>query len=186
MSGSHTPTPHYGYALAVARNNKWRKMKEHTVADTSKLPLTRRQKDTLLSPIPRNLTALLSTNELMAGAQIEELLSYLVPSNTNMSFTGLDFGTGLLHQGQLYLDNLMGMKRLNSAQNARDAKDVAKHIWYIPRFTGETTGGHWSSIVRYKSSHGKVAFYHMDSLNHSDNSASYALSNTPLYSQNRD
>jgi hypothetical protein len=37
----------------------------------------------------------------------------------------------------------MGTKRLNSAQKARDVKDVAKHILYIPCFTGETTGGHW-------------------------------------------
>jgi hypothetical protein len=148
--------------------------------------LTRRQKDTLLSPIPRNLTALLTTNELIAGAHIEEFLSHLVSSNINKSFTGTDFGPGLLHQGQLYWDNLMGMKLVNSAQRARDAKDVVKHILYIPWFTGETTGGDWSLIVRSKSTHGKVALYHMDSLNRFDNSASCALSNTPLYSQNRD
>jgi hypothetical protein len=57
--------------LAVVRNHKWRKIKQYTVAETSKSPLTRRQKDILLSPIPRNLTALLTTNELMAGAQVE-------------------------------------------------------------------------------------------------------------------
>jgi hypothetical protein len=170
--------------LAVVTNNKWRKIKQYTVAETSKPPLTRRQKDTLLSPIPRNLTALLTTNELMAGAQVEEFLSHLVPSNTNISFAGTDFGPGLLHQGQLYWDNLMGTKRVNSAQRARDVKDVVKHILYIPWFTGETTGGHWSLIVLYKSTHVKVAFYHMDSLNHFNNNASYALSNTPLYSQN--
>jgi hypothetical protein len=55
----------------VVRNNKWRKRKQYTVPETSKPPLTRKQKDTLLSLILRNLTALLSTNELMAGAQIE-------------------------------------------------------------------------------------------------------------------
>jgi hypothetical protein len=32
----------------------------------------------------------------------------------------------------------------------------------------------------------KVAFYHMDLLNNFNNSAPHALSNTPLYSQNRD
>jgi hypothetical protein len=69
-----------------------------TVAETSKPTLTRSQIDTLLSPIPRNLTALLTTNELMAGAQIEEFLSHLVSSNTNMSFMGTDFVSGLLHQ----------------------------------------------------------------------------------------
>jgi hypothetical protein len=42
--------------LAVVRNNKWRKIKQYTVSETSKPPLTRRQKDTILSPIPRNLT----------------------------------------------------------------------------------------------------------------------------------
>jgi hypothetical protein len=57
--------------LEVVRNYKWRKIKQYTVAETSKPPLTRRQKDTLLSPIPRDITALLTTNELMAGAHIE-------------------------------------------------------------------------------------------------------------------
>jgi hypothetical protein len=172
--------------LAVVRNNKWRKIKQCTVDETSKPPLTRRHKDTLLSPIPRNLTALLTTNELMAGTHIEEFLSHFVSSNTNMLFTGTNFGPGLMHQGQLYWDNLTGTRRVNSAQRARDVKDALKHILYIPWFTGETTGGHWSLIVRSKSTHGKDAFYHMDPLNCFNNSASYALSNTPLYSQNRD
>jgi hypothetical protein len=122
--------------LAVVRNNKWIKMKQYTVAETYKLPLTRRQKDALLSHIPRSITALLTTNELMAGAQIEEFLSYLVSSNTDMSFTGTDFGPGILHQGQLYWDNLMGMKRVNIDQRARDVKDVVNHILYIPWSTG--------------------------------------------------
>jgi hypothetical protein len=61
-----------------------------------------------------------------------------------------------------------------------------KHILYIPWLTRETTRGHWSLIVRFKSTHGKVTFYHMDSLNRFDNSASYALSNTPSYSHSRD
>jgi hypothetical protein len=122
----------------------------------------------------------------MAGAQVEEFLSHLVSSNTNMSFTGTDLGPGLLHQGQLYWDNLMGARRVNSAQRARDVKDLSRHILCIPWFTGETTGGHWSLIVRSKSTHGKVAFYPMDSLNCFNNNASYALLITPLYSQNRD
>jgi hypothetical protein len=37
--------------LEVVRNNKWRKIKQYTVAETLKPPLTRRQRDTLLSPI---------------------------------------------------------------------------------------------------------------------------------------
>jgi hypothetical protein len=147
--------------LAVVRNNKWRKMKQYAVAETSKSPLTRRQKDMLLSPIPRNVTALLTRNELLAGAHIEEFLSHLVSLNTNMSFTGTEFGPDLLHQGQLYWDNFMGTKRINSAQRARDVKDVAKHILYFPWFTGGD-GGHWSLIVWSKSTHGNVAFYHMD------------------------
>jgi hypothetical protein len=102
--------------LAVARNNKWIEIKQYTVAETLKPPFPRRKKDTILSPILRNLTALLTTNELMAGAQVEDLLSHLVYSNTNMSFTGTDFGPGLLHQGQLYWDNIMGTRRVNSAQ----------------------------------------------------------------------
>jgi hypothetical protein len=83
-----------------------------------------------LSPIPRNLTALLITNKLLAGAQVEEFLSHLVSSNTNMSFTG-----------QLYWDNIMKTRRVNSAQRARDVKDLVKNILCIPWFTGETTGG---------------------------------------------
>jgi hypothetical protein len=117
-----------GDILAVARNNKWRKMKKYTVSETLKPPLTRRQKDMLLSTIPRNGTALLSTNALIAVAQIEELLSHLVSSNKNMSFMGTYFGPGLLQQEQLYWDNLMVTKRINSAQKARDVKNVAKHI----------------------------------------------------------
>jgi hypothetical protein len=77
----------------------------------------------------------------MAGAQVEEFLSHLVSSNTNMSFKGTDFGPGLLHQGHLYWDNLMGIIRANSAQRARDVKDLVKQILCIPWFTGETTGG---------------------------------------------
>jgi hypothetical protein len=80
----------------------------------------------------------------------------------------------------------MGARRVNSAQRARDVKDLSRHILCISWFTGETTGGHYSLIVRSKSTHGKVDFYHMDSLNRFNNNASYALSNIPLYSQNRD
>jgi hypothetical protein len=88
-------------------------------------------------------------------------------------------------QGQLYLGNLMVTKRVDSAQRERDVKDVVKHILYIPWFAGETAGG-GSLIVRSKSTHDKVSLYHMDSLNRFNNSASYTLSNTPLYSQNTD
>jgi hypothetical protein len=72
--------------------------------------------------------ALLSTNELMAGAQIKEFLFHLVSSNTNMSFVGTNFGSGLRQQGQLYWDYLMGAKNVNNAQKAKDVKDIAKHI----------------------------------------------------------
>jgi hypothetical protein len=58
-------------SLAVVRYIKSIQRKQYTVPETSKPPLTRKQKDTLLFLIPRNLTALLSTNELMAGAKIE-------------------------------------------------------------------------------------------------------------------
>jgi hypothetical protein len=81
--------------LAVMRNNKWIQRKQYTVPETSKQPLTRKQKDTLLSPIPRNLMVLLNTSELMAGAQIEEFLSHLVSSNINISFMGTYCGPSL-------------------------------------------------------------------------------------------
>jgi hypothetical protein len=90
-------------------------------------------------------------------------------------------------QGQLYWDYLARAKNVNYAQKAKDAKNIVRHILYIQWFIGETTGGaHRTLVVRYKNAHGKVAFCHMDSLNNFDNSASYALLNTPLYSQNRD
>jgi hypothetical protein len=123
-------------------NNTWIQRNQYTVPETSKSPLTRKQKDTLLSPIPRNLTALLSTNELMTRVQIKEFMSHLVSLNTNISFMGTKFGPGLLHHGHLYWDNIMGTKRVNTAKKARDAKEIAKHILYIMWFTGETTGGH--------------------------------------------
>jgi hypothetical protein len=128
--------------LAVVRINRWRKIKQYTVAETSKSPLTRRHNNTLLSPIPRNLTTLLTTNEFMADAQVEEFLSHMVSSNANMSFTGTYFGPCIMHQGQLYWDNLIGARRVNSAQRARDVKDLSRHILCIPWLTGETTGGH--------------------------------------------
>jgi hypothetical protein len=58
-----------------------------------------------------------------------------------MSFVRTDFEPALLHQGQSYWDNLMGTRRVNSAQRARDVKDLVKHILYIPWFTGEQPGG---------------------------------------------
>jgi hypothetical protein len=88
--------------------------------------------------------------------------------------------------GTVVLGLSHGNEAHKNSQKAKDVKDIAKHILYIPWFTGETTGGHWSLMVRYKNTHGKVAFYHIDSLNRFDNSESYILSNTPLYSQNRD
>jgi hypothetical protein len=88
--------------LTVARNNKWRQRKLfNTVPETSKLPLIRKQKYTLLSLIPRTLKAFWSTNELMVGAQIVIFVSHLVSSNTNMPFVGTYFGPSLRHQGQL-------------------------------------------------------------------------------------
>jgi hypothetical protein len=172
--------------LEVVRNNKWIHRKKYTVPETSKIPLTRKHKRTLLSPIQRNLTALLNTNTLMTGAQIEEFLSHLVNLNRNMSFMVTDFGPILQHEGQLYWDYIMGTEHLNYAQKAKGMKDTVKHILYIPLFTGETTRGHWSLIVRHINTHGKVALYHMDSLSRFDDHAPYTLSNTALYSQNRD
>jgi hypothetical protein len=80
----------------------------------------------------------------------------------------------------------MGVEHLNNAQKANGMKDLVKHILHILWFTGETNRGHWSLIVRRRNTRGKVAFYHMESLNHFDNHAPYALSNTPLYPQSRD
>jgi hypothetical protein len=62
-------------------NKRYSRKELLTVRETSKLPLSRKQKDTLLSPIPRTLTSLLLPGELMAGTQIEEFLSHLVSSN---------------------------------------------------------------------------------------------------------
>jgi hypothetical protein len=114
----------------VLRNTKWRKRKQYTFPETSKPPLTRKQKDKLLYPIPRNLTAPLSTNALMEGAHIEEFVSHLVSSNKNMTFIGINFGPGLLHQGHLYWDNFMGTKHILSAQKARDGR-MYRNIYCI-------------------------------------------------------
>jgi hypothetical protein len=101
--------------LAVVRNKKWRQQKQCTVPETSKLPLTRKQKDTLLSPIPRTLTTLLRPGELLVGTQIEYFLSHLVSSNINMSFMATYFGPSLQHQGQLCWDYLTGTTNVNYA-----------------------------------------------------------------------
>jgi hypothetical protein len=102
--------------LTVERNNKWIQSKQYTVPETSKLLLTRKQRDTILSPIPRSLAAFLNTNKLMTGAHIEQLLSHLVSSDRNMSFMGTYVGPSLQHEGQLYWDYIMGTKRINYAQ----------------------------------------------------------------------
>jgi hypothetical protein len=126
-----------------ARNNEWRQRKKYTVPETLNPPLTRKQKYRLLSPIPRTLTALLSINiELMSRSHIEEFLSHLVSSNTNMSFMGTYFGSCLRHQGQLCWDYLPGTKSVNYYQNANNVKDTVMHILYISWFTGDTTRGH--------------------------------------------
>jgi hypothetical protein len=170
----------------VVRSNKLRQRKQHTVPETSKLPLTRKQKDTILSPIPINLTAFLNTNKLMTGAHIEAFLSHVVSLNRNMSCLVTYLGPSLIHEGQLYWDYLMGTEHVNYAQKAKGMKDIVKHILYIPWVTGETTRVHWSLIVQHRNTHGKVAFYHMDSLKCFDKHSPYTLSNTPLYSHNRD
>jgi hypothetical protein len=54
-----------------------------------------------------------------------------------MSIMGTEFGPGLLHCGQLYWNNLMGMKRVNTSQKERGVKDKAKHIMYIPWCSGK-------------------------------------------------
>ena len=170
----------------MLRDDKWRVKRQYMVPDIKPLPLTRKQKDTLLSPIPRNITTLLTQNVLMSGDLIEEFLSLLVASNPNTSFMGTDFGPRLQDQGQLYWEHLVKTKHGNYVQRAMAVMDIPKHIMYIPWFTGETTGGHWSLIVRTRSTRGNVTFHHIDSLNRFDSNDKYALSNTPMYSQNRD
>jgi hypothetical protein len=126
--------------LMVVGNNKWRQRKQYTVPETSKLPLTKKQKYTLLYPIPRTLTALLRPGELMAGNQIEEFLPHMVSSNTSSMATY--FGPSPRHQGHLYWDYLTGMKNVNYAKKTMEIKDIEKHILYIPWFTGRTNEGH--------------------------------------------
>jgi hypothetical protein len=59
----------------------------------------------------------------------------------------------------------MGTEHSNYAKKVKGMKDIAKHILYILLCTGETIRGHWSLVVWHRHTHGKVAFYHMDSLN---------------------
>jgi hypothetical protein len=56
----------------------------------------------------------------------------------------------------------------------------------IPLFSGNTTAGHWTLIVRHMNRHGKVFLYHFDSLNNFDNVESHALSYILLYIQGID
>jgi hypothetical protein len=68
----------------------------------------------------------------------------------------------------------------SNGQQYREAHIVYSMVyWEDQRGTLEI-----ASMVQKK--HGKVAFYHMDSLSNFDNSTPYALSSTLLYSQNRD
>jgi hypothetical protein len=55
----------------------------------------------------------------------------MVSSNRNISFMGTFFGPRLRHQGQLYLDYVMGTEHVNYAQKAKGMKDIAKHIYCI-------------------------------------------------------
>jgi hypothetical protein len=57
---------------------------------------------------------------------------------------------------------------------------------FIPWFSGNTTAGHWTLIVRHRNRNGKVFLYYFDSLNNFDNVESHALSYTPLYIQGLD
>jgi hypothetical protein len=151
--------------------------------------LTRRKKDAiLLSPIPKTLATLLHPGELMTGTHIEDFMSQLVSSSTNMSFIATYFGPSLGHKGKVYWDYPMGMTNANYVKIAMDVKDIEKHILYIPWATGRTSEGHWTLIlpVRYKNTNGKVVFYHMDSLNNFDSIAPYPLPTSPLCSQKRD
>jgi hypothetical protein len=110
-------------------------------------------------------------------------MSHLVFSNTNMSFMGTDFGPGLLDHGQLYFENIMEMKRVNQCSNGKVRNRYSKaHIIYSVIYWGNNRGTLIiDSMVQTYTWEGCL-----DSLNRFDNSASCALSNTPLYSQNRD
>jgi hypothetical protein len=140
----------------------------------------------LLSTIQSSITSLLQPNMLMEGHTIEDCLSLLVRTNPNMSFVASYFGLNIRLYGETYWNTQITTQRSNSTQRAVTWLQTREHIMFIPWFTGHTQQGHWSMIVRHLNRNKNICFYHLDSLNQFDNTAPYALPNTPLYTPHTD
>jgi hypothetical protein len=103
-----------------------------------------------------------------------------------MSYIQTHIPPELCHHGISHWDSLLEADNPNSAKNAEQLQHINSNIMFIPWFSGNTTAGHWTLIVRHRNRHGKVFLYHFDSLNNFDNVEFHALSYTPLYIQGID
>jgi hypothetical protein len=122
----------------------------------------------------------------MRGYQIEDYLELVIEGKNNMSYIQTHIPSELCHHGILYWDSLLEADNPNSAKSAEQLQHINSHIMFIPWFSGNTTAGHWTLIVRHRNRHSKVFLYHFDSLNNFNNVESHALSYTPLYIQGID
>jgi hypothetical protein len=122
----------------------------------------------------------------MRGYQIEDYLELVIEGKDNMSYIQTHIPPELCHHGILYWDSLLEADNPNSAKSAKQLQHINSHTMFIPWFSGNTTAGHWTLIVRHRNGNGKIFLYHFDSLNNFDNVESHALSYTPLYIQGVD
>jgi hypothetical protein len=172
--------------LSVVRSQSWRQNKSFKLPKKTKNAYTQKQKNTLLSPIQSSLTSLLHPGISMRGYQIEDYLELVIEGKDNTSCIQTHIPPSLCHHGILYWDSLLEADNPNSAKSAEQLQHINSHIMFIPWFSGNNTAGHWNLIVRHRNRHGKVFFYHFDSIHNFDNVESHALAYTPLYIQGID
>jgi hypothetical protein len=169
--------------LNVVRRIGWRKRKAFIIP--KKKPVTCRAKNNhaLLLKTHVSGTSLLHSGEMMPGYHIEDYLKIVLQHGSNLSFMATHFGPGLCNEGEVLWDRLIDASNDNYVKRAQAMKDTPNSIILIPWFSGKTKSGHWSLVIRLKSTKGKVTFYHFDSLNHQTETAKCALSKTPLYNE---
>jgi hypothetical protein len=119
----------------------------------------------------------------MRGCQIEDYLELVIEGKNNMSYIQRHIPPDFCHHGILYWDSLLEADNPNSAKSAEQLHHINNHIMLIPWFSGNTTAGHWTLIVRHRNRNGKLLLYHFDSFNNFNNVEYHALLYTPLYIQ---
>jgi hypothetical protein len=80
------------------------------------LPIHKKQKNTLLSPIQSSLTSLLHPGISMRGYQIEDYLELVIEGKDNMSYIQTHIPPELCHHGIFYWDSLLETNNPNSAK----------------------------------------------------------------------